>query len=160
MNCEEAKKLMDGYLDGELDPITNQKIEEHLRDCPECDQADKTHRAFIGAVGNGAPYDKAPSKLRERIQSSLRAELAKEPARNVVGDAPSFVPRQRQRRSPLLPEQSGVCWRWPRNHSRRDHCFEFYAQSRRQAMISFSRRSSSPVTRGPFCKSSDRHPVV
>ena len=24
MNCEEATKLMDGYLDGELDPITNQ----------------------------------------------------------------------------------------------------------------------------------------
>ncbi len=24
MKCEEATKLMDGYLDGELDPITNQ----------------------------------------------------------------------------------------------------------------------------------------
>ena len=26
MNCEEATKLMDGYLDGELDPITSQTI--------------------------------------------------------------------------------------------------------------------------------------
>ena len=30
MNCEEATKLMDGYLDGELDPITSQTIEQHL----------------------------------------------------------------------------------------------------------------------------------
>ena len=33
MNCEEATDLMDGYLDGELDPITSQAIEQHLRDC-------------------------------------------------------------------------------------------------------------------------------
>jgi predicted anti-sigma-YlaC factor YlaD len=38
LNCEEATKLMDGYLDGELDPITSQSIEQHLRDCrvPQC----------------------------------------------------------------------------------------------------------------------------
>ena len=30
MNCEEATKLMDGYLDGELDPVTSQKVEQHL----------------------------------------------------------------------------------------------------------------------------------
>ena len=33
MDCEEAIKLMDGYLDGELDPIANQTIEQHLREC-------------------------------------------------------------------------------------------------------------------------------
>src|SRR6266436_463005 len=37
MNCEEATELMDGYLDGELDPITGQTIEQlitrRLRDC-------------------------------------------------------------------------------------------------------------------------------
>jgi len=30
MNCEEATKRMDGYLDGELDPITSQTIEQHF----------------------------------------------------------------------------------------------------------------------------------
>ena len=33
MNCKEVTELMDGYLDGELDPVTNQKIEDHLREC-------------------------------------------------------------------------------------------------------------------------------
>ena len=31
MNCEEIANLMDGYLDGELDALTSQKIEQHLR---------------------------------------------------------------------------------------------------------------------------------
>ena len=83
MNCEEATKLMDGYLDGELDPITSQAIEQHLRDCPNCDQAYKTHGSLIRAIGNAAPYYKAPAELRERIQSSLRKEIAQRPVRNV-----------------------------------------------------------------------------
>jgi anti-sigma factor (TIGR02949 family) len=109
MNCEEAKRLMDGYLDGELDPITNQKIEAHLRDCTECDEAYQAHRAFIGAIRSGAPYHKAPAKLRERIQLSLREQTAKEPMRNVVGDAPSFAPRA-QRTTQAAP--FGTSWSW------------------------------------------------
>jgi predicted anti-sigma-YlaC factor YlaD len=31
MNCEEATERMHGYLDGELNPITSQAIEQHLR---------------------------------------------------------------------------------------------------------------------------------
>src|SRR6202049_933885 len=76
MNCEEATKLMDGYLDGELDPITSQTIEQHLRECHKCDQAYKTHGSLIRAIGNATPYYKAPAELRERIQSSLREEIA------------------------------------------------------------------------------------
>ena len=50
MNCEEATKLMDGYLDGELDPITSQTIEQHLREGRNCDQAYKTHGSLIRLV--------------------------------------------------------------------------------------------------------------
>ena len=39
MNCEEAIKRMDGYLDGELDPITSQTIEQDLRGCRNWEQA-------------------------------------------------------------------------------------------------------------------------
>src|SRR5437763_586381 len=89
MNCEEAKKLMDGYLDGELDPITNQRIEEHLRDCRNCEQAYQAHAALIRTIGNEAPYYNAPAKLRERIQSSLRDTMANEPLQNSVKDFPT-----------------------------------------------------------------------
>src|SRR5207248_10470024 len=96
MNCDEATKLMDGYLDGELDPITSQTIEQHLRECRNCDQAYKTHGSLIRAVGNAAPYYKPPAALRERIQSSLRAEIAERPMRNIAPDAQPPFPRNQQ----------------------------------------------------------------
>ena len=106
MNCEEATKLMDGYLDGELDPITSQTIEQHLRDCPNCDQAYKTHGSLIRVIGNAAPYYKAPAGLRERIQCSLREEIADRPAR--------AVPRLLVTRKQPEPRTTlfGTPWNW------------------------------------------------
>src|SRR6202011_3565340 len=84
----EATKLMDGYLDGELDPITNQTIEQHLRECQKCDEAYKTHSALIRSIGSATPYYKAPAGLRERIQSSFRKEIAERATRSVLPDMP------------------------------------------------------------------------
>src|SRR5438552_18426748 len=109
MNCEEATKLKDGYLDGELDPITSQTIKQHLRECPKCDQAYKIHGSLIHAIGNATPYYKAPAELRERIQSSLRDEIAELPARNVARDAQPLFPRGQSRPRPILWETS---WNW------------------------------------------------
>ena len=94
MNCEEATKLMDGYLDGELDPITSQTIEQHLRECPKCDQAYEIHGSLVRAIGNATPYYKAPAELRERIQSSLRDEIAELPTRSISRDASAAVPKK------------------------------------------------------------------
>ena len=109
MNCEEATKLMDGYLDGELDPITSQTIEQHLRDCRNCDQAYKTHGSLIRAIGNATPYYKAPAELRERIQSSLREEIAERPMRDVGRDAQPLFPRKQPELRTIL---SGASWNW------------------------------------------------
>jgi anti-sigma factor RsiW len=109
MNCEEATKLMDGYLDGELDPITSEAIEQHLRECPNCDQAYKTHGSLIRAVGNATPYYKAPAELRERIQSSLREEIAERPMRNVARDAQPLFPRRQPAPRTLV---FAAPWNW------------------------------------------------
>src|SRR6266480_3285341 len=109
MNCEEAKKLMDGYLDGELDPITSQTIEQHLRECDKCDQAYKAHALLIRSIGKATPYYKAPSGLRERIQSSLREEIAERPLEGVWRDMPSRLQsKQSERRAVLF----GTQWNW------------------------------------------------
>ena len=109
MNCEQAIKLMDGYLDGELDPITSQAIEQHLRDCGHCDQAYKTHGSLIHAIGNATPYFKASAELRERIQSSLRKETSEQPVRNGVrGAQVLFHKRQSEPRSILWEPP----WNW------------------------------------------------
>ena len=109
MNCEEATKLMDGYLDGELDPITSQTIEQHLRECRNCEQAYKTHGSLIRVIGNAAPYYKAPAELRERIRSSLREEMVARPMRNVRRDVQPLSPtRQPGLRTVLF----GASWNW------------------------------------------------
>jgi mycothiol system anti-sigma-R factor len=72
MNCQEIADLMDGYLDGELDALTSQKIEQHLRDCRKCEEAYEVETAMAHAISQAAPYYKAPPELRERIQVSLR----------------------------------------------------------------------------------------
>src|SRR6266446_6264510 len=111
MNCDEALKLMDAYLDGELDPITSQTIEQHLRDCPSCDQAYKTQRSLIRAIGNATPYYKAPSELRERIQSLLRKEMAEQSngSGSIPVDArPLIAKEQAESRSILF----GTSWNW------------------------------------------------
>ena len=109
MNCEEATKLMDGYLDGELDPITSQTIEQHLRECRNCDQAYKTHGSLIRALGNATPYYKAPAELRERIQSSLRKEIAELPTRNDGQNTRSLFPRKQPEPRTIL---FGTSWNW------------------------------------------------
>ena len=76
MNCTEAIRLLDGYLDGELDAITNQEIELHLRDCSACQQAYESQRNLVRAIGTSALYYKAPSGLRQRIQTALRQETS------------------------------------------------------------------------------------
>jgi anti-sigma factor RsiW len=109
MNCEEATKLMDGYLDGELDPITSQTIERHLRDCPECARTHEAHRALVRSIGSAMPYYNAPSGLRERIRFSLREETAEQPVRNVAPDArPVIAEKQREPRSIIF----GTSWNW------------------------------------------------
>jgi len=100
---------MDGYLDRELDPITSQTIEQHLRECRKCDQAYKIHGSLIHAIGNATPYYKAPAELRERIQSSLRDEIAELPTRDVARDTQPLFPRRQPRPRAILWETS---WNW------------------------------------------------
>jgi len=85
MNCQEIADLMDGYLDGELDALTSQKIEQHLRDCPKCEQAYEVETAMAHAISQAAPYYKAPLELRERIQVSLREAIGAPTGRGAAG---------------------------------------------------------------------------
>jgi len=94
VNCKEVINLMDGYLDSELDPVTSQTVEHHLRECPNCDQAYNAHGSLMRAIASSSPYHRAPAGLRERIQSSLREEIGERTTRSVVPDAQPLFPRR------------------------------------------------------------------
>jgi mycothiol system anti-sigma-R factor len=109
MNCEEIANLMDGYLDGELDALTSQKIEQHLRSCPKCEQAYEVETAMAHAISHGAPYYRAPLELRERIQVSLREAIDATTSRSVAGEGPLPVRRPETVRRGALFDTP---WNW------------------------------------------------
>jgi anti-sigma factor RsiW len=84
---------MDAYLDAELDPVTSQKVEQHLRDCPKCEQAYEVETAMAHAISQAVPYYKAPLELRERIQVSLREAIGASTSRGAAGGG--SLPRRR-----------------------------------------------------------------
>jgi mycothiol system anti-sigma-R factor len=86
VNCEEIKNLMDAYLDGEVDPVTSHKVEQHLRECRKCERAYEVDTAMAHAISQAAPYYKAPLELRERIQVSLREAIGATTSRGAAGE--------------------------------------------------------------------------
>src|SRR5215471_19015512 len=99
---------MDAHLDGELDPISSQKIEQHLRDCPKCEQAYEVETAMAHAISQAAPYYKAPPELRERIRVSLREAIGASTSRGAAGEGPLPVRRPE-------PVRQGVFFDMPWN---------------------------------------------
>jgi len=71
MNCKEAQKLMDGYVDGELDLVHNVEVEGHLQECAPCSQGYQNHKALRDGIRAGGLYFRAPEELRKRIHLSL-----------------------------------------------------------------------------------------
>src|SRR5438034_10696186 len=60
-------------------------------------------------MGNATPYYNAPAELRQRIQSSLREEIAKRPTRNVVRDVRQVF---RRNQPELRTSLWGTPWNW------------------------------------------------
>src|SRR5882724_9720193 len=82
MDCTNAQTLLDGYLDGELDPVRNLEIEEHLHGCTRCSLSYSDRQVIRGGLKTESLYFKAPADLQKRIQRSVRqAAKAESPPR-------------------------------------------------------------------------------
>src|SRR5205814_9043594 len=79
------------------------------RECDKCDQAYKAHALLIRSISDKTPYYKAPAGLRERIQSSLREEIAERPLESVWRDMPSRLQSEQSERRAVL---FGTQWSW------------------------------------------------
>ena len=80
MQCKEAHKLLDGYVDGELDIIRNLEMERHVHDCSLCSEDYKTQQELRNAIKANLPYFNAPEALQERIATSVRKAARTESA--------------------------------------------------------------------------------
>ncbi len=84
MSCQTTQKLMDGFLDGELDLVRNVEIQGHLQECPACQEIYQSQQALRSAVRAGAPYFKAPAELQKRVRQAVRKASKAEPAPRVM----------------------------------------------------------------------------
>jgi anti-sigma factor RsiW len=72
MKCEDARTLLDGYADGELDLVNHLQIEQHLGECADCEKIYQDGVAMRLALSDKSLYFRAPISLREAIKASIR----------------------------------------------------------------------------------------
>jgi anti-sigma factor (TIGR02949 family) len=71
MNCEEADRFLDAYLDGELEPDKRAELEQHLAGCPECKQQLDRLRRLRQFFTASAPHYSAPPGLKGKVLAKL-----------------------------------------------------------------------------------------
>ncbi len=71
--CEEARNHSSDYIDGELDPVLEQKVRAHISICPLCEAFFRTLRETIAAL-RAMPTQTVPAGFADRVKNNLRSE--------------------------------------------------------------------------------------
>jgi anti-sigma factor RsiW len=87
MNCDDARRLIAAYSDGELNLVRSLEVEEHLRSCDSCSSARENLRALKQAAR--LAYFRAPDSLRESVLAAVRGSDPL-PQNVVIRRAPRF----------------------------------------------------------------------
>lgn len=98
MNCDEARILLHGHLDGELDLVRDLEVERHLEECPRCAREFATLRAMRTRLREETFHFEAPAELKEKIRRALPSPPRAEGYSSRRG---GFVPRAIQFAIPL-----------------------------------------------------------
>src|SRR5438876_12153761 len=109
MNCEQCKNLMDGYLDRELDPITNQEIEQHLRDCRNCDKPTKRMARSCARLAMEPLITRRPRHCASEFNPRCGKRLPKSRF-EMWKILHRCFQRDRAGRGPFLSEHPGAGW--------------------------------------------------
>jgi len=72
MTCPPARRLLEPYLDDELDATQTAQVAEHLASCPSCGEAHAQLLELRAGIREQAPYYRAPAGLPNRIRAAVR----------------------------------------------------------------------------------------
>src|SRR4029077_17462299 len=112
MNCHDAGRLLDAYIDDELGPAEAASIADHIEGCAACRQR-LSNRESLGRLVRSVPYHSAPTRLRTAIASAPRrsrvtpttlAAAAAVMIAATLGGAASFRARQTSLATAALAE--------------------------------------------------------
>lgn len=67
LSCRQVGKILQSFLDSELDEISTDKVAEHLEDCRRCGMAADEYLEIKASLGRGAPVslEESLSRLEE-----------------------------------------------------------------------------------------------
>ncbi|MFM1654572.1 zf-HC2 domain-containing protein [Brevibacillus sp. B_LB10_24] len=72
MECREKHLLIHSFLDGDIDELSNHRLQEHLRDCAECRQYLRELQKTVALV-QSLSHVCAPSDFTNRVLAQLPA---------------------------------------------------------------------------------------
>jgi anti-sigma factor RsiW len=84
MDCDASRRLLEAYVDGELELVPHLEVESHLQTCAACARAAENLRAGRSLLRDALPRHAAPAGLTRRIRADLPASPA-EPSRRGAG---------------------------------------------------------------------------
>ena len=76
MNCAEASKLLNAYLDQQLDAAHTDNIEQHIEHCPHCKSSCQELISLKHTLKSFITFHPAPDSLKSRIAKSLGVETS------------------------------------------------------------------------------------
>jgi anti-sigma factor RsiW len=90
VNCDDARLLIHGHLDGELDLVRDLEVERHLEECPRCASEYAALRAMRIRLKDEEFRFEAPAELKEKIRRA--------------------IPATSSRRADAFPSRRGASW--------------------------------------------------
>jgi anti-sigma factor RsiW len=74
MNCAHCRRLLDAFVDGEVDAGTASAIDRHLGQCAECRALRDERNGLAALLGAARDEDPMPSQLTARVRRALAEE--------------------------------------------------------------------------------------
>jgi len=71
VNCDDARVLLHGHLDGELDLAADLEVQRHIEECPRCASEYAALRAMRTRLKDETFRFEAPAALKEKIRRAL-----------------------------------------------------------------------------------------
>src|ERR1700694_1349751 len=77
MNCDDAQRLLDAYLDDELDLVTSATVASHLKSCAQCAPM-AANRRTMQRLFHAENLYLAPTGGLDALEARLRATINQE----------------------------------------------------------------------------------
>jgi anti-sigma factor RsiW len=74
ISCVEVWQEVSNYIDGTIDPVLRQRMEEHFKACEHCAAVLDGTRNVVLLVGNGQVFD-LPARFTDRLKATLAKKL-------------------------------------------------------------------------------------